>query len=366
MSARSDRVLLLNMESHREQEHRSQPLRFSEKAPPDYSQPILVWGSSRALREIRLKLPNLSRSDCPVLIGGETGTGKGMLAREIHATSARKALPFVHVDCAALAPSMIESELYGHERGAFTGATGRRIGRFELAGRGTIFLDEIAELPLELQAKLLRVLQERSFERVGGVRTVQLGARVLAATNRSLSKEIESHRFRSDLYFRLAVVEMELPPLRERPEDIPALIEEARRVISIRLGRLICPPGDDALTRLARYSWPGNGREVFNLVERIAACWPELPFDALLVDQALGSVPAARATGSAPEAGKARIDLENVLVACGGNVSLASRKLGMARTTLRRRLGRLGAVGSESGGDQMELPLTGGAWLPND
>ena len=322
-----------------------------------------IWGSSRSMIEIRQNLPSLSRSDSSVLIVGETGTGKGMLAREIHALSTRHAQPFVHVDCASLAPSMIESELFGHERGAFTGASGRRIGRFELAAQGTVFLDEIAELPVELQVKLLRVLQEHSFERVGDSRTLRMDARILAATNRFLWKEMEESRFRSDLYFRLAVVEVELPPLKERPEDIPALVEEARRTISVRLGRLIRPPSDDALARLARHPWSGNGREVFNLVERIAACWPGLPFDASLVEKALQPGRSLRRVGSKVEAEITRADLERCLVACGGNVSRASRRLGMARSTLRRKLGLLGDGRMQNAGDQLELPLVGGQGL---
>ena len=326
----------------------------------DSLQPRLIWGCSRSLIEIRENLRSLSRSDSSVLIVGETGTGKGMLAREIHAASTRHAKPFVHVDCASLAPSMIESELFGHERGAFTGASNRRIGRFELASCGTIFLDEIAELPVELQVKLLRVLQEHSFERVGGSRPLRMEARVLAATNRFLWKEMEESRFRSDLYFRLAVVEVELPPLKERPEDIPALVEEARRTISVRLGRLIRPPGDDALARLARHPWPGNVREVFNLVERIAACWPDLPFDAPLVEKALQPTRSLRRTGPRVEAEITRADLERCLAASGGNVSLASRKLGMARSTLRRKLGLLGDGRTADAVDQLELPFAAG------
>jgi len=320
-------------------------------------QPALIWGSSRAMIEIRTDLLNLAQSDSSVLIVGETGTGKGMLAREIHASSARQMQPFVHVDCASLAPSMIESELFGHERGAFTGASARRAGRFEVAGRGTVFLDEIAELPLELQAKLLRVLQEHSFERVGGTRTLRMGARILAATNRFLWKEIEGNRFRSDLYFRLAVVEVELPPLKQRPEDIPALVEEARRMSSVRLGRLIGPPSDGALARLARHPWPGNAREVFNLVERIAACWPDLPFDSSLVEKALQPIRSRGAVESNAEVKVTRADLERCLAACDGNVSLASRKLGMPRSTLRRRLGLLGEAPMREAGEQLELPL---------
>ena len=316
------------------------------------------------MREIRAKLLDVSHSDCPVLILGETGTGKGMLAREIHSASLRKDLPFVHVDCAALSPSMIESELYGHERGAFTGALARRKGRFEVAAQGTVFLDEIAELPSELQVKLLRVLQERCFERVGGSMTIGLGARIVAATNRSLREEIEENRFRSDLYFRLAVVELELPPIRNRLGDVPDLIEEARRVISLRSGRIVAPPSDEALARLGRHPWPGNSREIFNLVERIAACWPDRRFDALLAEEALSSSRSSSVNAcpfDSHRGGRDQIELKSFLAACEGNVSLASRKLGISRTTLRRRLGRLSDNRSAQSRQQLELPFAGGS-----
>ena len=328
------------MESDRKQMMDASPTTPVVKAS-DSIHPDLVWGSSPVMQEIRLKVHNLAQSDCPILIGGETGTGKGMVARAIHASSPRKSRPFVHVDCAALAPSMIESELYGHERGAFTGAMNRRVGRFELAEQGTVFLDEIAELPMELQVKLLRVLQDRCFERVGGIRTVRLGARIVAATNRALWNEVQENRFRSDLYYRIAVVGVELPPLRDRPQDIPDLVEEARRSISVRQGRVIRPPRAEALARLARYSWPGNVRELFNLVEHIAACWPDRPFDASLVEKVLEPISRIHLPSQVREGKTTQSDLEDVLRDCGGNVSQASRRLGMARTTLRRRLGRV-------------------------
>ena len=319
--------------------------------------PRLVWGASETMRGIRSKLGRLAASDCPVLLIGETGTGKGMLAREIHATSSRSHLPFVHVDCAALAPSVIESEFFGHERGAFTGAGERRPGRFELADEGTVFLDEVAELPTELQAKLLRVLNDRCYERVGGRATLSMRARVLAATNRSLKAEVECKRFRVDLYYRLAVVEIALPALRERLSDVPGLIEEARQNVSARQGRVVAAPTEDALSVLSRHLWPGNVREVFNLVERIAACWPDRPFDMALVEEALsgGLFPLhedSRGPQLPPSDG-----LENVLRACKGNVSLASRKLGIPRSTLRRHLAKLEAPGGPGSPRQLDLPF---------
>lgn len=296
-----------------------------------------------------------------MLLVGETGTGKGLLAREIHATSSRAASPFVHVDCAALAPSVIESEFFGHERGAFTGAAVRRTGRFEMAGEGTVFLDELAELSPELQAKLLRVLHDRCYERVGGMGTLSMRARVLAATNRSLQAEVECKQFRADLYYRLAVVEIVLPALRDRPADIPGLIEEARRTVSARIGRIIHPPTAGALSVLCRHAWPGNVREVFNLVERIAACWPQRPFDSALVREALmaGRIRPAEHSGESGSLSES-CELESVLGICQGNVSLASRKLGIPRSTLRRRLAKLRSVQGGEMLEQLDLPFGSG------
>lgn len=302
----------------------------------------MVWGLSEAMDCVRTDLPNLAESDCSVLIVGETGTGKGMLARELHQASSRGGQPFVHVDCAALASSVIESELFGHERGAFTGASAARKGRFELASTGTVFLDEISELSPEVQAKLLRVLHDRRFERVGGTKTMVLDARVVAATNRSLPLEVAEGRFRSDLYYRLAVVEIELPPLRNRVMDLEALVEEASRVVSARLGREVKRPTAGALSRLCAYSWPGNGREVFNIIERVAVRWPERDFDQKLAERAVGSRAVPEEPLSAGSAGlpPKGLSLEEVLMGCGGNVSLASRKLGVPRSTFRHRLAK--------------------------
>ena len=313
------------------------------------------------MRCIRSKLRALAKSDCPVLLVGETGTGKGLLAREIHSCSARADSPFVHADCAALAPGLIESEFFGHERGAFTGAAARRIGRFELAGQGTVFLDEIAELSPELQAKLLRVLHDRCYERVGGMGTLSMRARVLAATNRSLTVEVERKRFRADLYYRLAVVEIALPALRDRPADIPGLIEEARRCVSARIGWIIQPPTSEAVSLLCRHSWPGNVREVFNFVERIAACWPDTPFDTALVREALAAGPIRSAEISGELASLSQnAGLESVLGLCQGNVSLASRRLGIPRSTLRRRLAKLRLADGAVPREQLDLPFGSG------
>jgi transcriptional regulator with GAF, ATPase, and Fis domain len=210
----------------------------------------------------------VAETDSSVLILGETGTGKELVARAIHRASRRKAAVMVKMNCAALPATLIESELFGHERGAFTGAVQQRKGRFELANRGTIFLDEVGELPLEAQVKLLRVLQEHEFERVGGTQTVRVDARVIAATNRDLAADVQRGTFRSDLYFRLNIFPIRLPALRDRREDIAILARHFLREFAARLGRPVDQFDARALDRLVNYDWPGNVRELANILER--------------------------------------------------------------------------------------------------
>jgi transcriptional regulator with GAF, ATPase, and Fis domain len=216
------------------------------------------------LDEVRQVAP----ADTTVLILGETGTGKELFARAIHEASRRRAKPLVKVNCAAIPASLIESEFFGHERGAFTGATARRDGRFTLADGGTIFLDEVAELPLELQGKLLRVLQEGEFEPVGSSRTRKVNVRVVAATNRNLHKAVADGTFREDLFYRLSVFPITLPPLRERGDDVVLLAAEFARLFAARSGKRLAPLGPDEARRLREYAWPGNVREVHNVIER--------------------------------------------------------------------------------------------------
>ncbi len=229
-----------------------------------------IVGPSVAMQRVFHDIKQVAGTDSIVLITGETGTGKELVARAIHGASARRQRVLVKVNCAALAPSLIESELFGHEKGAFTGASARRIGRFELADGGSIFLDEVGDLPAELQAKLLRVLQEGEFERVGGTRTIRVDVRVIAATNRDLERAVEDGRFRADLYYRLKVFPIRVPPLRERRDDVPHLVRHIIEKYEAKLGKRFAPVPREVLDALAAHPWPGNVRELENVIERAA------------------------------------------------------------------------------------------------
>jgi two-component system nitrogen regulation response regulator NtrX len=309
------------------------------------------------LAGVASQLRDVAPTPTTVLVHGETGTGKELVARAVHELSARRDRPFVRVNCAALSAALIESELFGHERGAFTGALQRRLGRFELAHGGTLFLDEIGEVPLELQPKLLRVLQEREFERVGGTQTVRVDARIVAATNRDLAREVEAGRFRADLYYRLAVFPIEVPPLRERLGDIPDLVAH----LAARL-RPRHPPHftDEALAALTLHSWPGNVRELANIVERLTIiCGDEVTGD--LVPRVLtraSGYPTAAAPASVAggfiDNGRSlseRLDdterelIISAMAAAGSNIAEAARLLKTDRGNLYRRMRRLGIRG---------------------
>ncbi len=227
-----------------------------------------IIGQSRALHAVLNQAETVAPSDSTVLIEGETGTGKELIARAIHNLSSRSQGTFVKVNCAAIPTGLLESELFGHEKGAFTGAISRRLGRFELAHKGTLFLDEIGEVPVELQPKLLRVIQEREFERLGSARTIKVDVRIVAATNRDLKAMMNAGWFRTDLYYRLSVFPIVMPPLRDRPEDIPLLVRYFSQQCARRMGKRITTISPDTLQALSRYSWPGNIRELQNLVER--------------------------------------------------------------------------------------------------
>ena len=227
-----------------------------------------IVGSSEALRAVLRQIAQVAPTDSTVLITGETGTGKELVARAIHKRSARSARAFVSVNCAAVPASLIASELFGHERGAFTGALQRRQGKFELADGGTIFLDEVGELPADAQVALLRVLQEREFERIGGSRPIRVDVRVIAATNRDLQAAVAEKAFRRDLFYRLNVFPVEVPPLRERPADIPLLVEYFVHRFAKRAGKRIAGISSKTLDLLQSYPWPGNIRELQNVLER--------------------------------------------------------------------------------------------------
>jgi PAS domain S-box-containing protein len=240
-----------------------------------------IVGESPALLDVLEKVSRVARTDATVLITGETGTGKELVARAIHSASQRHDKPLIKVNCAALPAGLVESELFGHEKGAFSGAISRRVGRFELANGGTIFLDEIGEVPLEVQVELLRVLQEREFERIGGTNPIKVDVRVIAATNRDLAKSIREGKFREDLYYRLNVFPIALPPLRDREGDIPLLVHVLVARFAARVGVRIDSVANLTLEWLSRYSWPGNIRELQNVLERavILSNGPTLEID---------------------------------------------------------------------------------------
>ncbi len=242
--------------------------RLAAAGPQRFEDPRNLVAESPGMRRVVTTAERVAMTSSPVLLLGETGVGKERVAQLIHNTGPWARGPFVAVNCAAIPSELFESELFGHERGSFTGATRARRGRFELADQGTLFLDEVGEVPLHLQAKLLRVLQQRMIEPVGSERSVVVNVRVIAATNRNLRKEAEAGRFRSDLYYRLGVVEIEIPPLRERPEDIEPLIDSFTEVLGRQFGGIAPPIDPEVLTALKRYSWPGNVRELVNVLER--------------------------------------------------------------------------------------------------
>jgi formate hydrogenlyase transcriptional activator len=315
-----------------------------------------IVGNSELLRRVLREVETVAPAGSTVLIYGETGTGKELIARAVHNLSSRKSNPFVKLNCAAIPTGLIESELFGHEKGAFTGAIIQRVGRFELANRGTIFLDEIGDIPLELQPKLLRVLQEREFERLGSTRTLRTDVRLIAATNRDLKTMVEEQRFRSDLYYRLHVFPIRVPSLRERKEDIPLLVRHFVQEFSRRNGRVIDTIPSETMQALVRYHWPGNIRELQNVIERavIISRGPVLnvALTELAPDMASTSTPVAPTAKSA-----AHESLQNILQETERNQILraleeangvvagpngAAARLGVKRTTLQIKMQKLG------------------------
>jgi Nif-specific regulatory protein len=327
-----------------------------------------IVGESPALRDVLAKVEQVAQTAATVLLRGETGTGKEMVARAIHINSPRESRPFVKVNCAALAPGVLESELFGHEKGAFTGAVARRPGRFELADGGTLFLDEVGDLPLDVQVKLLRVLQEREFERVGGVDTIRVDVRVISATHRDLEVLINEGKFREDLYYRLNVFPITLPPLRDRPGDLPLLCEHFIQKYAQSAGKAVRNADTSALDELAAYRWPGNVRELENVIERalilcrgtqVTAADLDFGRRALVASPAPGATPAGPASKetSGPQgAGTAdggrslykrlsdqeRSEIVAAVERSQGNIAHAARALGINRSTLYYRMRKHG------------------------
>lgn len=299
-------------------------------------------GSSRKLVAILEDVKTVAATDCAVLIQGETGTGKELIAQAIHEASARRQHRRVAINCAAIPAALLESELFGYERGAFTGAIASKMGRFQAADRGTLFLDEIGELPIELQPKILRVIQEQEFERLGSCHTTRIDVRIVAATNQNLEDMAAAGRFRMDLYYRLNVFPIRLPPLRERTEDIPVLVRHFVRTYASRHGKSITHVPDEVLTTLVRYDWPGNIRELQNFIERSVILTKGAELQAPIAELATkrGLIPDARTLAGAERAHIVSV-LRDTNWVVGGRNGAAAR-LGLLRTTLIAKMRKLG------------------------
>ena len=345
-------------------------------------------GQSTAIKQVYSVIDKVADTPSTVLVTGESGTGKELIARALHENSSRRKGPFIKINCAAIPKTLMESELFGYEKGAFTGAVGAKPGRFELAHEGTLFLDEIGEIPVEMQVKLLRVLQESEFERVGGIKTIKVDVRVVAATNRDLQTDLQTGAFREDLYYRLNVVPIQLPPLRERTEDIAALVDHFVTKFNERLKKKILGVEPDAVDCLINHSWPGNIRELENVIERTVLFsegpmirLSELPPELLAAraDRA-GDKGDSRASGTRPavlvapdemalapagvagegvsslkEAVKAETErverelIQRALDETGGNVTQAARKLKISRKSLQTKMKELGLRDRDGG-----------------
>jgi formate hydrogenlyase transcriptional activator len=302
-----------------------------------------IIGTSRSLTSVMEQIAIVAPTDSTVLIQGETGTGKELIAQAIHNLSPRHNAPLVKLNCAAIPAGLVESELFGHERGAFTGALTQRLGRFEMANGGTLFLDEIGEIAPDLQVKLLRVLQEQEFERLGGTRTIRVNVRLIAATNRDLPEMIETKEFRADLFYRLSVFPVSLPPLRERAEDIPALASYFLAQCAQRMNKVVGEIPAQTMQAMLTYDWPGNVRELQNFIERGVILSPGYVFQPPFI-------PLRRQNHNAPVSQKTLDDatrdhvlqtLEETKWVVGGRHGAAAR-LGIARTTLLSKMRRLG------------------------
>jgi formate hydrogenlyase transcriptional activator len=311
-----------------------------------------IVGESAALRRVLKQVETVAPTDSTVLIRGETGTGKELVARALHELSPRRERTFVKLNCAAIPTGLLESELFGHERGAFTGAVSQKVGRFELAHKGTLFLDEVGDIPPELQPKLLRVLQEQEFERLGGTKTIQVDVRLAAATHRDLAKMVADGRFREDLYYRLNVFPVVLPPLRERPDDIPRLVRHFTQRFARRMGRRIETIPTAVMDALVRYPWPGNVRELQNVIERAVILSPGPSLQVPVGDLRPSSSPLAPGGEASGVKGAATTladaEREHILVVLRetgwvvGGLKGAAARLGMKRSTLQWKMKKLG------------------------
>ncbi len=368
-----------------------------EPSMPGSDDERTLVGSSPRIQKVIEIIDKVADSPSTVLVTGESGTGKELVALALHRKSSRKDKPFIRINAAAIPPTLIEAELFGHEKGAFTGAVTAKPGRFELANGGTLFLDEIGELPVDMQVKLLRVLQEQTFERVGGIKTIHVDIRLIAATNRDLKKAITEGTFREDLYWRLNVIPVELPPLRERTEDVPLLVEEFRKKLNRRLNKGVERFSDDAVGMLQRYTWPGNIRELENIVERtLLFCAktdvdvddlpPELVAKVSLLagDNGQGLMPSASSADAAEHAEggseksrelalaeggsmkeivrQATAELERDLIAkaldeTSGNVTHAARRLKISRKSLQIKMKELGLRDAKDDSEEGKDPV---------
>jgi formate hydrogenlyase transcriptional activator len=315
-----------------------------------------IVGNSNALRRVLDMVRVVAPTDATVLIDGETGTGKELIAEAIHKYSDRSNGPFLKVNCAAIPAGLLESELFGHERGAYTGAVARGIGRFERANRGTLLLDEVGDLPLELQPKLLRVMQERQFERLGGAATIQADVRVICATHRNLVEMVEKREFRADLFYRLSVFPIALPPLRERPEDIRLLALHFAVDYAARMNKQITAVSEEFMTALVGYSWPGNVRELQNFIERSVILSTGAVLSGSLPELTGTSKPSEALTLEDAERSHILQTLQQTEGTVGGRDGAAAR-LGLPRTTLIAKMRRLGI----NRGQSSALPMRAAA-----
>jgi len=335
--------------------------RKEARKPSEPADARRIIGDDSRIREIFKLIDKVAPSPSTVLITGETGTGKELIAREIHARSPRRDQPFIKINCAAIPENLMESELFGYERGAFTGAVSNKPGRFELAHEGTLFLDEIGTLSQDMQAKLLQVMQEGMFERVGGIKTVRVDVRLIAATNLDIQREVSEGRFREDLFYRINVVPIRIPPLRERRGDVPLLVDYFLKGYGSRVGRPVEGVSEEALDLLIRYRWPGNIRELENVIERaVLLCEGprvvagDLPAEIRLEagdsgEEAPG--PEGVSLKSAAKSAARAVERDMILKALketGGNVTRAAKRLGVSRKGLQLKMKELGIRGRES------------------